>query len=634
VTGYRLASGLDASGSPEAAADAGNVWSWTLGALVAGLYAPDVWGRTASVSGRPLAPGQVGRARGLLIERLGDDLRALDLAAGRSGGEVGAWSTRVGMELRCAEAFAQEDLRITLGDGPARRLILGPALLRLLLAANARTDADDVDAAGSPALADWLARYEQAVAPYADGSKRATLTDVFGLLHPRLGAQRFLVLQDRFADAVAALDAVAPESQDADHLALLAEALVREGERLYRDTAWEGSLAAFVRAGRLGVRELSGEQARMAADCGLYASSALLSESATREQRARAVLLLEQAIGLSPDTEQTQRLLGEFAAASVQLARRLAEEREHEQAGAVLRSTLERVPGDDAAGEALGVVLAEHAELLGRDGSVEGLARSVELWREAAGHHPDIAYARAGLAGALGLAARRAALAGDRAAAVALMSESVGLGPEREPDRGHGPDGGSGWPCPDPDTAAELHPDGEPGGSGPVEDLDADGEPDEPDEPNPVEDPDPDPTTLVLGRISAALLAYAVGDLADAPFPERLEVLRLARSFEDSPRVRGALCGQLRAQARLLAQAGEMAEAERLLVEALELAAGLPVLEETTAQLAAVYRAHAIEASASRRRRREAAEAIGRAAQLLPDDEDLQALRRSIESPG
>jgi tetratricopeptide (TPR) repeat protein len=182
------------------------------------------------------------------------------------------------------------------------------------------------------------------VAPYADGSKRATLTDVFGLLHPRLGAQRFLVLQGRFADAVAALDAIDLELQDADHLALLAEALVREGERLYRDKTWEGSWRrSCVRSA--GVRELSGEQMRMAADCGLYASRALLSESATREERARAVVLLEQAIELSPDTDQTEQLFTEFAAASVYLARKLAEEREHEQAVAVLRSTLETVPG-------------------------------------------------------------------------------------------------------------------------------------------------------------------------------------------------------------------------------------------------------------------------------------------------
>ena len=566
LTGYRLASGLDASSSAAAAADVGNVWSWTLGALVAGLYLPDVWGRTASVSGRGLAPGQVGKARGLLIERLGEDLRALDLAAGRSGEEVDAWSTRVGMELRCTEAFAQEDLRIKVGDGPARRLILGPALLKLL--------AEEVDR--SPVLADWHAEYEQAVAPYAEGSKRATLTDVFGLLHPRLGAQRFLVLQGRFADAVAALDAVALQAQDADHLALLAEALVREGERLYRDKTWEGSLAAFVRAARLGVRELSGEQVRMAADCGLYASRALQSESAGRGQRALAVALLEQAIELSPDTDQTRQLFAELAAASVYLARKLTEEREHEQAVAVLRSALDAVPGDEAASEALGVVLAESAELLAREGSGENLARAVELWREAARYHPDAAYARAGLADALSLSARRAALAGDRVAAAALMAESASLEPGFEPDE--------------------------------------------------------DPVHLVPGRISAALLAYASEDLADAPFPERMEVLRLALAFDDSPQVRGAMCAQSRSQAALRVEAKAMAEAEQLLREALEFAAGLAVEQETTLELASVYRAHAIEASASRRRRREALEVIGRAVELLPDNQDLQSLHSSIES--
>ena len=569
LTGYRLASasGPGSSLSPGAAADAGVVWSWTLGALVAGLYLPDVWGRTASVSGRALAPGQVGKARGLLIERLGDDLRALDLAAGRSGEEVDAWSTRVGMELRSAEAFAQEDLRIKVGDGPSRRLIIGPALLRLLAE----------DPGRSPVLAAWHAAFEQVVAPYADGSKRATLTDVFGLLHPRLGAQRFLVLQGRFADAVAALDAVGPGAQDADHLGLLAEALVREGERLYRDKTWEGSLAAFVRAARLGVRELTADQIRMAADCGLYASRALLSESAAREQRARAVALLEQAIELSSDADQTRQLFTELAAASVYLARKLAEEREHEQAVAVLRSALDAVPDDKAAREALGVVLAESAELSARDGSAEGLARAVDLWREAAEHHPDTAYARAGLADALSLSARQAALAGDRVAAAALMTESASLDPDFEPDE--------------------------------------------------------DPVRMVPGRISAALLAYTVGELADAPFPDRMEVLRLALAFDDSPEVRGAMCGQLRAQAALRVEAGQMPDAERLLQEALEVAAGLAVARETTLELASVYRAHAIEASASRRRRREAAEAIGRAVELLPDDQDLAALRQSIDSP-
>jgi hypothetical protein len=43
---------------------------------------------------------------------------------------------------------------------------------------------------------------------------------------------------------------------------------------------------------------------------------------------------------------------------------------------------------------------------------------------------------------------------------------------------------------------------------------------------------------------------------------------------------------------------------------------------------------HAIEAAAHRRRRGEALQAIATAVELLPDDEDLQALRTSIESLG
>jgi hypothetical protein len=74
-----------------------------------------------------------------------------------------------------------------------------------------------------------------------------------------------------------------------------------------------------------------------------------------------------------------------------------------------------------------------------------------------------------------------------------------------------------------------------------------------------------------------------------------------------------------------------MAEAELLLGEAVELAADLAMKQETVAELAALYRAHAVDA-AGRRRRGEALEAVGRAMALLPESEDLQALRLSIES--
>ena len=574
LTGYRLA----ASEDPDT--DAESVWSWTLGALVAALYLPDVWGQTASVTGRALAPGQVGRARGLLIERLGDDLRALDLAAGRGGEDVDAWSVRVGMELRCAEAFAQEDLRITVGEGPARRVILGPAL-RGVLAGHA---------GGSPALAAWREQFEQAVAPYADGSKSSTLTDVYGVLHPALGAHRFLILQGRFAAAITALDAAPGELRDTDdHRSLLAEALVREGERLYRDKTWDGSLKAFARAAGLGVRELSREQVRMAADCGLYASRALLSESASRQARAGAVEVLERAITVSPDTAQLRTELG---AAFVQLARKLAEEQDHEQALTVLRRALQGAPAEDdgasaiatATRELLATVLADYAALLTRDDSLDRLGRAVELWREAIDLDPDPdsgtagsagagARARSGLVGALGRSACLAALAGDRVAAAAFMAESIDLDP--------GFDGASGPEVP--------------------------------------------------RRISRRLVAHAVEDLADGPFPQRADVLRLALAFDDSRVVHEAMCGLWRAQAGARVEAKELAEAELLLNEAVALAPDAAMRQELTAELASVYRAHAIEA-ASRRRRGEALEAIGLAMALAPDSQDLQSLRSSIES--
>ena len=363
-------------------------------------------------------PGQAGQARGLLLDRLGEDLQALDSAAGRTGLEVDSWGVRLGMEMRCAEAFAQEELRIgPEGGGAGRRLILGPALHGLLAA----------NAGANEALTAWLERYGQAVAPYADGSRPSTLTEVFGLLHPMLGAHRFLILQGRFAAAVAALDALSPQARGADGQQLLAEALVREGERLYRERTWDGSLTAFARAARLGVRELEAEQVRMAADCGIYASRALLAEGAPLEDRARAAGLLEKALELSPGTEQ---LAVELTAAYVQWGRRLAEEREYEQALLALRRALETLPEDEAAGEALGVVLAEYARRCSGARGRAGIGpRAVQLWREALGPHPDPEYARAGLAEALQVSARAAALAGERSAAEDLMAEAVGLDP-------------------------------------------------------------------------------------------------------------------------------------------------------------------------------------------------------------
>ena len=504
LTAYRAATRIDPA--DPAATEA---WSWTLGALVAGVYLPDVWGQTASVSGRGLAPGQVAKARGLLIERLGADMRALDEAAGRSGEEAEAWGTRVAMEVRCAEAFAQHDLRVTVGDAPARRLILGPALRALL---------DGHDA--------WRAEYDRVIEPYTGDSARGALSEALGVLDPVLGAHRFLILQGRFADAAAALDAITTRSPEQQ--ALLAEALVREGERLYRIRAWDEALDAFARASGLGVRELTDEQVRMGADCGLYASRAVLATAPSR-----AIELLELAIEISPDTPE---LHTEVAAAHVALARRLGEERACDDALAAVRRALEIAPGDEPATQAYRFLLAGHAAHLASTGTLDDLARAVTVWREALAVDPEDAEARAGLVEVLNLSARQAALAGDRGGATGFIAEAVALDPAHDADR---------------DAAVDA-----------------------------------------------------------------------------------ALCALWREHAAACVEAKEVIEAERLLREALELAVGEDMRQEVTAELAAAYRAHAIEAAAHRKRRGEAMQAITTAIELLPDSEDLQALRTSIESLG
>jgi tetratricopeptide (TPR) repeat protein len=552
LTAYRLAASLDPA-DPQAE----HAWSWTVGALVAGVYVPDVWGQTASVSGRGLAPGQVAKARALLLERLAEDLRALDAASGRSGDEVDAWGTRLAMEVRCAEAFAQQDLRVEVGDAPSRRLVLGPALRRLL--------------DGHPA---WRAAYEQAIAPYAaaDGSGEGVLREVLGVLHPTLGAHRFLILQGRFADAAAALAALPAEERTGEQQALLAEALVREGERLYRVTAWAEALDALAGAARVGVRELTGEQVRMAADCGQYASRAMLPASPPR-----AVELLEQAIALCPGaTAETAELSTELGAAYVAWSRQLGERGEYEDALAAAGRALEIAPGDEAALEARRSLQGGFARHLTRRDAPGDLARALELWREVLAIDDEDDEARAGLLDGLRSSARVAALAGDRVAALAFMAEAVGLDPGFEGD----------------------------------------------------------PVAEAPGRLATLLVEHATGAVPDGAFAERAAALDAARGFADSDAVRAASCDLGREQAAVRIEEKDFAEAERLLRDAVDEAPDEHVRQEAAAELAAAYRAHAIEAGAHRRRRGEALQAIAAAIELAPDSEDLQALRASIESLG
>ncbi|MBO1418445.1 hypothetical protein J0670_28050, partial [Streptomyces sp. FH025] len=77
LAGYRLAA---ASQTPDE-----QVWAWTIGSLVAALHQPELWAESARITGRPAEPQRLATARTALTDRLREDLRALDRAAGRSG---------------------------------------------------------------------------------------------------------------------------------------------------------------------------------------------------------------------------------------------------------------------------------------------------------------------------------------------------------------------------------------------------------------------------------------------------------------------------------------------------------------------------------------------------------------------
>lgn len=565
VTGYRAAA------ADSSCDDVAQVWAWTLAALVAAVYLPDLWAATAQATGRELEPGQVAAARGALVERLRTDLRELDHAAGRDGEEIDAWTVRLGMEVRCAEAFAQEDLHLALGDGPARRLVLGPGLRRLLTAPE-----------NAPANAtEWQERYAAAVRPYALAAARPhetdapaagrALTEVFGLLHRTLGPHRYLMLQGRHAAAIAALEALPAAQRDGAYQVLLAEALTGLGEEQYRGRVWDEALDAFSRAGKLATNGLSDKHAKMAADAGLYAARALLGEQDTRDDQAGAVALLERAAELCPHDAALQAELG---AAYAQLARKISnEKRDYETALELLRKAKKLAPDDRLARDFLRVVLGNLASrLTDEDGaSPERLRRAAELWREAVVLDPD-PKVKANLSYTLGLLARHAALGGDRLGALELMIEAVRNDPENKGE-----------------IAQEAS-----------------------------------------RRMSVVLANYALEDLKQSPFPERAEALRRARSFDDSPEVRRVMCGAWRSQAVARFEAKRMEEAELLLAEAVKLAVDETTRREVTEDLVAVYRSHAVQA-ANARRIAEARTAIDKAVALAPGHREVAALKRSID---
>ncbi|WP_405010547.1 hypothetical protein [Kitasatospora sp. NBC_01539] len=393
---------------PAQAPDPERVWAWAVACLVASLHLPEVWDATAGVTGRDAEPQRVSAARAALTDRLRGDLRALDQEQGRSGDDADAWTVRLGMEVRSAEAFAQDELRVARPDGGSRRLVLGPALDRLLR--------EHADGAGGTA---WAGEFEYAVRPWRKPGPFGVhpLTQALGLFDD-LGPQRYLLLQGRPGAAVAALDAIPPRDPDDTRQALLREALLGQAAEHHRQQEWRAALATLTRARTLPGGPLPAELTATAADAGLRAARALLKQSDDDQSGAKEIL--EEAHALAPDHAEVRDNLG---AAYAQLARKINNEsQDYAEALVLLRKAMALAPDDPTARHFLEAALRNRAnEVTALDGD---LAEAADLWAELATLGDDPEY-RAGLTYSLQLRSLAAALADRRAEAVDLMATAL-----------------------------------------------------------------------------------------------------------------------------------------------------------------------------------------------------------------
>ncbi|MFJ9772336.1 hypothetical protein ACIRVF_14005 [Kitasatospora sp. NPDC101157] len=415
LAGYRYAVAAEAPDE--------QVWAWTVGCLVAALHREELWAETARITGRPAEPQRMAAARSALSDRLREDLRALDRAAGRSGDEVTAWTLRLGMETHAADAFAQEDVRITLPGCPPRRLVVGPVLDGLLR--------------GEPETAAWAEAFEQAVRtwrrpPAPDASASASALTRALALFGALGPQQYLHLQGRQAAAVAALDTVAEGARDAAWEALLRAALVSQAREHHRNQDWREALECLTRARAVPGLVLPADTTRIAAESGVRAARALLKS--TVDDQAGAAELLERAYALAPDDPEVR---GDLGATYAQWARKINnEEKDYPRALDLLAKSLELAPGDPTAKHFLQAALGNRAGQLSRvDASDEELTEAVGLWKQLIDLNDDPEH-RHGMAFVLRQLARSAAFADDRARATGKMIQALLWDPEWEGDAG------------------------------------------------------------------------------------------------------------------------------------------------------------------------------------------------------
>ncbi|MFJ9694970.1 hypothetical protein [Kitasatospora sp. NPDC101183] len=410
LAGYRLAAAEAADGTDE-------TWAWTLGCLVAALHLPELWAESARTTGRTPDPQRLAAARTALTDRLREDLRALDRAAGRSGDEVTAWTLRLGIEAHCADVFARAEATLAPPGRPERTLAIGPTLDGLLRL--------------RPELPDWAAWFARSVGSWRRPSGVGSSEAIRALaLFDDLGPQRYLLLQGRQAAAVAALDAVPEDRRGPAWNLLLGACLLDQARAHHRNQDWTEALDCLTRAAGVPGFTLPADTAAVAAESGVRAARALL-KSTVDDQRGAAELL-ERAHALAPDDPEVR---GDLGATYAQWARKINnEDKDYPRAIGLLRRSMELSPGDPTAQHFLEAALGNRAGQLSRpDAPQAELEEAAERWRELITLNPDPDH-RVGLAFVLRVLARTAAFTGDRDRALARMAESLHADPEWEGD--------------------------------------------------------------------------------------------------------------------------------------------------------------------------------------------------------
>ena len=369
---------------------------WTAACWAAVLHSQAFWGLLAERTGRPPAPDRLAAARTALTDRIGRDLREIDVADDQGGSGL---DVRWSLELTAAEEMARVALPAA---GPAA-LTCGPLLL-------ARIREQPVGLAWTQALDTALA-----------GDRRATdLARLAALLSP-LGVQHVLLEQGLYEEAASALAG----EPGAEAAALLAEVLTRQGAELHRHREWTAALDCFTRAAAAGAA-LDGLHEEIA-DSALHGVRVLLAQDS--EDHAGAVALLERALALVPGHRTVRENLG---ASYLQLGRRINnEERDYAEATRLVRLALEFAPDDQLARRTVGTVLVNHAGELMERGSDADLERAEALLREAAAAS-DTDEVHGVLAGVLYRKSRRLAVARDRTGALAAAGQAVLADPEKE----------------------------------------------------------------------------------------------------------------------------------------------------------------------------------------------------------